>query len=62
MSTSSVIATRKSVTVKAVHKAIGRGDLVTVTDELGGAGPKSGILVSERSAKAWTPKRVGVKA
>ncbi|PZC48587.1 MAG: hypothetical protein DK306_000850 [Chloroflexi bacterium] len=54
----SEIASRKSVTVKAVHKAIDRGDLVTVTGVLDGAGPKSGLLVSARSAKAWAPKRV----
>ena len=53
----SEIAKRKSVTVKAVHKAIERGDLVAVVGELGGPGPKNGLLVSRRSAKAWKPRR-----
>ena len=53
----SEIARRKSVQVKAVHKAIDRGDLVAVVGELAGRGPKRGLLVSRRSASAWKPRR-----
>ena len=51
------IAKRKSVSVKAVHKAIDRGDLVAVVGELRRRGRKTGLLVSLRSAKAWKPRR-----
>ncbi len=56
----SEVAERKRVQVKAVHKAIDRGDLVAIHGEFEGdrAGPKAGLLVSWNSAKAWSVKRV----
>ena len=56
------IAARKRVQVKAVHKAIERGDLVAVAGDSELPGPRTIRLVSARSAAAWRPKRVRASA